>query len=337
MSLVNVFKSTLFRTTTLTAAINAADTPPQRLAQLGLFEEQGVPTTSVIIERKGSRLEIAPVLPRGADPTPMKEPERQGLSLAIPHVPVSDRLMADELQDVREFGSEDTLQGVESARDEKLQTMDDTLSATEEYHRLGAIQGLILDKDGSVLLDLYDEFEVTEPEAISINLDRAGWTEAQGGLLRQQFSGIRSQMRRILNNKAVRGVWAPCGEEIFEAIANHPEVRETYLATMEAKDLRGDPTETFTYGGVIFEKYPGYGDVEIEANECRFIPMGVAGLFISRYAPANWFSAVNRKGLPRYAMATLDPTGEKWIDLEGQTNGLHICTRPEVLIPGVIA
>lgn len=337
MSLVNVFKSSLFKTTSLTAAINATEVPPQRLAQLGLFEEQGVPTTSVVIERKNSRLDIAPALPRGADPTPMKDPERQGVSLIIPHVPVRDRLVADELQDVREFGSEDQLQGVESARDEKLQAMDDTLTATEEFHRLGAIQGLILDKDGDVLLDLYDEFEVAEPAAIEINLDRAGWTAEKSGLLRAQFSGLRTIMRQILGNAQVRGVYAPCGEDIYEQIANHPEVRETYLATMEAKDLRGDPTETFTYGGVLFEKYPGYGAVEIEADECRFIPMGVPGLFISRYAPANWFSAVNRKGLPRYAMATLDPTGEKWIDLEAQTNGLHICTRPEVLIPGRIA
>ena len=337
MSLVNVFKTSLFKTTTLTAAINATETPPQRIAQLGLFEEQGVPTTSVVIERKNSRLDIAPVLPRGADPTPMKDPTRQGVSLIIPHVPVRDRLMADELQDVREFGSEDQLVGIESARDEKLQTIDDTLTVTEEYHRLGAIQGLVLDKDGSVLLDLYDEFEVTEPTTIEIDLDRTGWTAEKSGLLRAQFSGLRTQMRQVLENKPVRGVWAPCGEDIYEQIANHPEVRETYLATMEAKDLRGDPTESFSYGGVLWEKYPGYGDVEMDADECRFIPMGIPGLFISRYAPAPWFSAVNRKGLPRYAMATLDPTGEKWIDLEGQTNGLHICTRPEALIPGRIA
>ncbi len=337
MSLLNVFKSKLFKTTTLTAAINATETPPQRIAQLGLFEEQGVPTTSVVIERKDSRLEIAPALPRGADPTPMKDPTRKGIALVVPHVPVRDRLMADELQDVRAFGSEDQMVGVETARDEKLQTMDDTLTVTEEYHRLGAIQGLVLDKDGSVLFDLYDEFEVAEPAAIEIDLTRAGWTAEKSGLLRAQFSGIRSEMRRILGNKAVRGVWAPCGETLYEEIANHPEVRETYLATMEAKDLRGDPSETFTYGGVLWEKYPGYGDVELDTDECRFIPMGVPGLFISRYAPANWFSAVNRKGLPRYAMATLDPTGEKWIDLEGQTNGLHIATRPEVLIPGRIA
>lgn len=223
MPLVNVFKNKLFRTTTLTAAINATETPPQRIAQLGLFEEQGVPTTSVVIERKNSRLDIAPVLPRGADPTPMKDPERQGLPFIIPHVPVRDRLMADELQDVREFGSEDQMVGVESARDEKLQTMDDTLTVTEEYHRLGAIQGLILDKDGSVLLDLYDEFEVTEPAAIEINLDRTGWTAEKSGLLRAQFSGLRTQMRQILGNKPVRGVWAPCGEDLYEQVANHPD------------------------------------------------------------------------------------------------------------------
>lgn len=335
--LVNIFKSSLFRTTSLTAAINATETPVQRIAELGLFEENGVSTTSVVIERKDSRLDIAPVLPRGADPTPMKDPKRSGISLEIPHVPVRDQLMADELQDVREFGSEDQLQGVESARDEKLQTMDDTLTLTEEYHRLGAVQGLVLDKDGSVLFDLFDEFGVTEPEAIEVDLDRTGWTAEKGGLLREQFSGIKSQMRRILGNRAPRGIWAPCGEALYDMVANHPEVRETYLATMEAKDLRGDPTETFVYGGVLWEKYPGYGDVEIPDDECRFVPMGIPGLFISRYGPAPWFSAVNRKGLPRYAMATPDKTGEKYIDLEAQMNGLHICTRPEVLIPGRIA
>lgn len=337
MSMLNVFKGSLFRSTTLTAAINATEVPPQRLAQLELFEEQGVPTTSVIIERKNSRLDIAPVLPRGADPTPIQSSEREGVSLIIPHVPVRGRLSADELQDVREFGSEDLLAGVEAARDEKLQIMDDTLSITEEYHRLGAIQGLVLDKDGGVLFDLYDEFEVTEPDVIEFDLSRTGWDASKSGLLRKQFSGIKDQMRRANGNRPVRGVWAPCGADLYDEVANHPEVRETYLATMEAKDLRGDPTESFSYGGVLWEKYPGYGEVEIAADECRFVPMGIPGLFISRYGPANWFSAVNRKGLPRYAMATPDPTGEKWIDLEGQMNGLHICTQPELLIPGRIA
>lgn len=334
--MLNIFKSSLFRNTTLTAAINNTEVPPQRLAQLGLFEEQGVATTSVVIERKNSRLDIAPVLARGADPTPMQAGDREGLSLIIPHVPVKDYLTPDELQDVREFGSEDQLAGIETARDEKLQKIDDTLTITEEYHRVGAVQGLVLDKDGSVLFDLYDEFEVTEPDAIEIDLSRVGWSPATSGQLRMQFSQLRTAMRKANGNKPVRGIWAPCGETLYDELSNHPEIRETYLATMEAKDLRGDPTESFVYGGVLWEKYPGYGAVEMADDECRFVPTGVPGLFISRYGPANWFSAVNRKGLPRYAMATLDKSGEKYIELEGQMNGLHICTQPELLIPGRI-
>lgn len=147
MSMANIFRSNLFRNTSLTAAINATDVPVQRIAELGLFEEDGVSTTSVVIERKDVRLSIAPALPRGADPTPMRNRERSGISLEIPHVPVVDQIMADELQNVRAFGSEDQLEGLEGVRDDKLQAMDDTLTMTEEYHRLGAVQGLVLDKD----------------------------------------------------------------------------------------------------------------------------------------------------------------------------------------------
>ncbi|WP_295707326.1 major capsid protein [uncultured Brevundimonas sp.] len=334
MSLVNIFKSNLFRTTTLTAAINAEETPVQRIAELGIFTEDGVSTTSVVIERKNSTLSIAPAKPRGADPTPMRDPNRDAVAFEIPHVPVRDSLLADELQNVRAFGSEDDTEGVESTRDERLNRMNVVLDNTEEFHRLGAIQGLVLDADGSVMFDLFDEFEVPEPASIDLDLD-APWAAEQGGVIRAQLTGISSRMRQILGNKRVTGVWAPCGEELFSKLTNHPEVRQTYLNTQEAKDLRGGPIdESFVYGGVLWELYPGYGEVEMKADECRFIPMGVQDLFISRYAPAPWFSAVNRKGLPRYAMATLDPTGEKRIDMEAQMNGLHICTRPEVLIPG---
>lgn len=334
MSLANVFKSNLFKTTSLTLAINTDEQPPQRIAELGLFESAGVRTTSVVIERKGSTLDLVPAKARGAPPTPMKDGTRDAVPFEIPHFPAIDTLLADELQDVRAFGSEDQLAGVELIRDEKLGRMNASLDATEEYHRLGAIQGLVLDADGSVLFDLYDEFGVTEPDAIYLDLE-AAWAEADGGVIRAKLGLIKDQMRRALKNRRVRGVWAPCGEGFFNDLTNHPEIRQTYMNQQAANDLRdGEVDDRFTYGGVLFEKYPGYGDVEMPDDECRFVPMGVPGLFISRYAPAPWFSAVNRIGLPRYAMATLDPTGEKMITMEAQTNGIHLLTQPEVSIPG---
>lgn len=337
MSLANVFKSDLFRTTSLTAAINQDEQPPQRLAELGLFEEKGVRTTSVVIERKGTTLQIIPAKARGADPTPMRGDGRNGIILEIPHLPARDTLLADELQNVRAFGSESELEGLQQVRDERIANMNRSLDATEEYHRLGAVQGLLLDADGSVIYDLYDEFGVTEPDTVYLDL-AAAWAETDGGVIRAILGGIKDRMRRALKNRRIRGVWAPCGEQFFSDLINHPEVRQTYMNQQAANDLReGEVEERFTYGGVLFEKYPGYGDVEMADDECRFVPMGVPGLFTSSYAPAPWFSAVNTIGLPRYAMATLDPTGEKSIELEAQSNGLHICTEPEALIPGASA
>lgn len=335
MSMVDVFRSNLFAMTSLTAAINQIELPPQRLAQLGIFEEQGVPTKSVVIEKQGSVLQIVPSRPRGAPGTPMREEKRRGISFEIPHFPATDRLNADEIQDVRAFGSENQLQGVEQRRDEKLRNMALTLDNTEEYLRLGAIQGVVLDADGSTLFDLYDEFGVAEPEPIYFDLG-AEWDSKEGGRIRGLLQDVKTAIRKALRNRTPTGVWAPCGEEFFKKISNHPEIRETYLAQQAANELRAsDAVDAFRYGGVTFELYPGYGDVELDPDECRFIPLGVPGLFLSRYAPAPWFSAVNTIGLPRYTMATLDQTGEKHIDLESQTNGLHICTQPEVLLKGV--
>lgn len=334
MSMVDVFRSRLFEMTSLTAAINESETPPQRLAELRLFEEQGVNTTSVVIEKKGSTLSIVPSAPRGARGKAMNENLRAGVTLNIPHFPAYDRLNADEVQNVRAFGSENELAGVEQRRDEKLLNMNLTLDNTEEYHRLGAIQGLVLDADGSTLFDLFDEFGVTEPDPIYFDLG-AAWASTDGGVIRGQLQTVKTNIRKALKNNVFGGLWAPCGEGFFRSISNHPEVRETYIAQQAANDLRAsDARDSFSYGGCLFELYPGYGDVELPEDECRFVPLGVPGLFISRYAPAPWFSAVNTIGLPRYAMATLDPTGEKYIDLEGQTNGLHICTRPDVLFKG---
>ena len=337
MALVDVFKTDAFKMTTLTAAILESETPPQRIAELGIFEEAGVTTKSVVIEKKGETLSIVPSKPRGGDPTPMSLNKRTAISLEIPHFPVRDELLADSLQDVRVFGSESQLAGVEQIRDEKLANMNNTLDNTEEYHRIGAIQGLVLDADGSTLFDLFDEFGVSEPATAFLDLN-AAWASADGGVIRGKLQDVRTDIRVALKNARVGNIWAPCGDAFFKAISNHPEVRETYMNQQAANDLRGsNATDSFSYGGVLFELYPGYGDVEIPTEECRFVPMGVPGLFISRYAPAPWFSAVNTIGLPRYAMATLDKTGEKSIDLEAQMNGLHICTRPEVLFKGDLA
>lgn len=334
MSLAGIFNTSAFSMETLTASINELPYVPQVLARLGIFDEQGVATTTVSIEKQGMALSLLPTKPRGAPGTPMTGDRRKSVTLEIPHIPAVDSLRPDEIQNVRAFGSADQLQGVEAVRDQKLGKMNRSLDLTLEYHRLGAVQGLLLDADGTVIYDLFDEFGIAQPTIVDFNLD-AAWTEADGGRIRAIITSIVRQIEVVLGGTPFTGITALCGDGFFDKIVNHPEVRQLYLNQQAANALReSNPLDALVYGGVTFLNYRGWGDVKIATNECQFIPTGVPDLFITRFAPAPWFSAVNTIGLPKYVMATLDPTGEKEITLEGQSNPINVCTRPGVLLRG---
>jgi hypothetical protein len=168
MSLAGIFNTDTFSMQTLTASINQQPYVPGRLGKLGIFDEKGVATTSVLIERQGTTLSLAPTKPRGAPGTPMSRDKRSAVLLAIPHIPVDDSLLADEIQNVRSFGTNDQMQGVTEVRDQKLLKMSRTLDMTLEYHRLGAIQGIVYDSDGStVLLNVFTQFGISQPSARS--------------------------------------------------------------------------------------------------------------------------------------------------------------------------
>lgn len=330
--LKDLFNTTAFSMGTLTASINEIAYVPQAISSSGLFEEQGVATTTVSIEKRGENLVLLSTKPRGARGTPMTNDKRKMLTLDIPHIPAEDALRPDEIQNVRSFGTPGQLEGVTEVRDQKLRKMSRSLDMTLEYHRLGAIQGLVLDADGSTLFDLFDEFDVDQPDIVDLNLD-AAWDEADGGRVRALIQGIVRDIRDALGGRPYTGVDSYCGDALFDALTNHPELRQTYLNQQAANQMREnpDPFESVRYGGVTFKNYRGSGDVAIDDDQCQFVPLGVPELFITRFAPAPWFSAVNSIGLPKYVMASLDITGEKEITLEAQSNPICLCTSPQAL------
>ena len=333
--LADIFNTDEFSMQTLTASINEQPYVPNVLARLGIFEEDGVATTTVKIEKQGQSLALLPTKARGAPPTPMTNDKRKTVSLEIPHIPAIDYLRPDEIQNVRSFGQTDQMQGVTEVRDRKLLKMGRSLDLTLEYHRLGAVQGLVLDADSTTLFDLFDTFDITQPDEHDFNLD-ASWTPDDGGVIKGQITGIARDIRDALGGDPYTGIIGLCGDDFFDTLGNHPEIRQTYINQVQANALREnpDPFESFNYGGVTFVNYRGFGSCEIDTDKCQFVPLGVPELFITRFAPAPWFDAVNTIGLPKYTMATLDSTGQKEITLESQSNPINICTRPQVLFRG---
>jgi hypothetical protein len=124
-----------------------------------------------------------------------------------------------------------------------------------------------------------------------------------------------------------------CGREFWNKLIVAKSVKETYLASVMAAQLRGDGRDAFDFGGCTFERYRGrVGDIGYVADdEAYAVPEGVPELFITRFAPADYVEAVNTTGLPYYAKQELAQFG-KGVDIEAQSNPVHLCTRPKAIV-----
>lgn len=325
----DVFAPDLFTTTALTAAINDIEYQPGLIRDLGLFSVDGVSTLTVIIEREKDLLNLIGTSERGTVGEVNKKPKRDALSFIIPHLQENGAVMADSVQGVRAFGTTDRLQTVEEERDKELARMARNLDFTQEYHRLGALQGKVLDSDGvTVLIDLFEAFEIEEPAAIDFDLDAAS---PEDGEVMQKCHQVLYSMEEALDGVPYTSVHALVDNDFFTALTTHSEIRETYKYQQGIANREGRTNVPFEYGDIVWHRYRGKGPCAIPAGTARFFPVGVPDLFITRYGPADYVETVNTKGLPRYAKA--EPMKmNKGIELEAQANPLHLCTRPKVLL-----
>lgn len=324
----DVFKPDLFTTTAMTAAINQVPFVPGLIGGLGIFDEEGVATTSVAIERVKGQLALVQSSKRGSVGSTQSDDKRTGYQVAIPHLQKNDALMADSVQGVREFGTVDQLRTVEAQRDRKLARMALDLDLTLEYHRMGAIQGIVLDADGvTTLVNWFTVFGIAAPTEVDFDLDAA--SPAEGAVLvkcHQITRGIDTALGGL--NKV--GTQALCGDTFFDQLVSHKELRETWKYQQGERNREGQAYRTIRYGDIDFTNYRGTGAVTIGATKCRFFPTGVPDLFKTFFAPADYLDTVNTIGLPRYSSA--EPMKHnKGLELEAQSNPLNVCTIPEVL------
>ena len=339
--MLDIFTNDAFSVVSLTDMINRAPYLPGRAGTVIDWNEQGVTQLSVLVEEFGNELRLVNPTPRGGPGETMEKPGRTMRALVIPHYEIDDSVYADEVQGIRAFGSETILETVQGKVQQRLNMAAQLrLDPTLEYHRVGALRGIIVNRDGSVLYNLFNEFGITQPETIAFDFDNVTGT---GRIRRLGDQANRAVMRR-LGGVGYSGLYAFVGDDFWDALVNHIEVRETYLGQAEASDLRnGTVYSVFNYGGITWENYRGgIGGVDgaehtpfIPPNEAQFFPTGVPGLFRTVYGPADYIETVNTVGLPRYAKQFRMPN-DKGIYLETQMNALSYCTRPTALVRGVM-
>jgi len=337
--MLDIFANDAFSVTSLTDAVNEIKYRPNRLAQLGLFNSTSVTTTSVAVERIGDTIQLVPPTPRGGPGTIRDTNKRSVTSLVVPHFERDWSVVADEVQNVRAYGSDTQLQTVQGIVAQKLFENISDLDLTDEHARLGAIKGIITYADGQTL-NLFTTFGVTPPTEIDFDLDNA--SPAPGALMKKCQAVIRA-VRAAVGGTSFNYVHAMVGDTFFDQLLTHPEVRDSYKNTSQASFLRESyvglnraENPIFEFGGIVWENYGAIdatGDgalLGIATTEARFFPVGLQNLFRTYYAPADYVETVNTLGKRLYAKQWNMPNG-KGIHGEVQTNALHICTRPGAL------
>jgi hypothetical protein len=337
--MLDIFNSNAFSTLSLTDAINKVKYVPGRVSSMGLFQESSVSTTSIAIEEKNGVLSLISPTGRGGPGVTVDRGRRTLRSVSIPHFQIDDAIMAEMVQGVRAFGSETQVETVMGKVAEQSAIHVQSLAATQEYSRLGAVKGLVTYADGSSL-NLFDFFEVSAVAERDWDLDNGS---PAGGILRKTCADVYRQMASILEGIPFSGITALCGDAFFDALIQHTEVRATYLASQEASELRrgyvGNGQQgiyaAFEFGGIVWENYRGSVDGTnfIDTDKCHMFPTGVPGLFRTYYAPADYMETVNTMGRRLYEKMFPMPN-DKGMNMEVQMNALEFCTRPRVLLQG---
>lgn len=338
--MLDVFNNDAFSVVSLTASINEMDYVPGRAGELAFAGVgNGITTTTAMIESKGGSLSLIQTKERGAPAEQGTTEKRTVRSLAVPHVPLDDYVRADEVQNVRAFGSETELQGVQAVVNQRLGKMNSRHDLTLENLRLGALKGIITDADGSTIYNLFTEFGVSQEDSVNFAL-----TTASTNVREKCHQVIRAMKRNAkLAIPANARVHAFCGDNFFDALVEHDKVKKAYDGYAAAERRLGDSYAhgIFEFGGIFFENYQGTDDnseVAIGTDEVRFFWSGVPGLYDEVYAPADFMETVNTVGLPRYAKVVPDPSGlNRFVQIHTQQNPLPLCLHPKTLMAGTKA
>ncbi len=344
MAMLDLFKADGFNTRTLTDSINIIPNTYGRTTELGLFAAKPVPTTGVFIEFKNGVLNLLPTSRRGGNAgTTGVTAKRTGRTYDVFHIEHDEYVYADDVQNIRRFGEEYMLEALMDLVGDKIMEAANKHDITTENLQMSALRGQITDADGTVLLNLFTDFGITEQNTSFV------FSSANTDIGATIVSVSRYMDLNMLGETST-GVRALCSPEFMDSLTGHASIKAAYQYYQSTQEpLRNDVRRTFYHKGVTFEEYLGratYLNPDnsqtttrfIPAGEARFFPEGTRQTFRTYYGPADFMGEVNKPGATRYVKVLPDPSGlDKFVRIHTQQNPLPFVTRPQLLVRGTSA
>ncbi len=330
-TVLDVFNNSAFSLVEMTKAINVIPSQYGLLNEMGVFKEKGVQTTSISVEKKNGVLNILSASERGGSGTLNKSGKRELISFDIPHFDHYDSVKAADIQGIRKFDSSSELENVQDVVLDRLREMKAKHEITLEYMRCGALQGKVMDGDGTIIANLFDKFDITQKTQ---NFAFGTTTTDVPSLLRT----VKRKVEKDLNGEVMNKLICLCSGTWFDSFVSHETVKEAYRMYQGASPLREDQRASFVFQGIEFIEYEGSASNAagetlrfIPDSEAVFFPAGTMNVFETVFAPADYVETVNTIGMPYYAKQDVQRF-EKGVDIETQSNPLPICKRPDLLV-----
>lgn len=320
----------LYGVEAMTQAINTLPATSSAIRDLKIFKQEPLTTTYVKVGSQNGKLSLVPNKPRGTPGEPVKETYGKIRTFEMLHLPKDEMVLAEDVQNVKVFGSSsNTAMTVASKVADKLAKMRADIEYTREHLMLGALQGKILDADGtSVLFDIYQEFGLTRP---TFDLKLSSTTAEISPVLEDMLADLaENQMGESVSGWVVLG-----GREFMKAFKYHKSIKDFYAPFRDTSNVYRDKPSVdmaFSHLGIDFIQYNHRfpSGLQLDPRSAIILPKGTNSTFREFLAPGDMNATVNTLAQEFYA--TREPLQHDlgW-SLRAQSNPLPMVLRPELV------
>lgn len=332
-----VFGGDAFEQAAMIRGIQRRPYVPSMLDRIIGFTPTPVTTDTVYITSRKRYLNLIRTTLRGA-PIEMAQPtDKDARPLKIPRLAKGDKLFAHELANINPMEDETETDRAAAMVAEKQDMLIDDLEATFENMRLGALRGLLLDTDGSTLVNFFTEFGIVAPSDIDLTLDNLTLTVAQ---LRTSIATnlvIPIATASGAGNDPRFRLRAVCGSAFWFALTGHPAIEKAYDNQAAARERFNENVwESFNFGGVEWFHYRGTDDgssIAVATNKAHVFPVGVPSMWQHVMGPANEFiPLVGQPGRRYVPFMVMDKDRSQWVQPEIYSYPLFVNARPDLVL-----
>jgi hypothetical protein len=316
----------VFSVSSMTERVNKMPHVPGRVGRLGLFQARGVRTTSVQFDIASGTVRLIPNNRRGAPATQFTVGARNLVELSIPQKTLEDTVNAHELLNMRALGTDVMIASAQEIVDERTMEMVKSHDATVEHMRQRALDGKIVDADGTVIEDLHTKLGVTQ---VTVDCD----LEISTTDVREKIVSAKREIGRRLGEDAamITGWMLMMSPTFADAFTGNDSVLKAFDRMGEGVFLRADVRDGFDFAGVRCMEADDYvGTTRFIADgEALLLPVGPS-IYREVYGPADFIDLVGSEGLPRYARTEPVNMG-RGLKIHTQSNPLVYLTKPDAV------